>query len=127
MECGAQCATPKSHGASATIYSSGAFDISAHRVDALCTPTSVAAHTLYEKSRPDILFGPGGYLDLTASTYEQLQDGRTCRVRGGSFTFSRDAGKPYQLKLEAATVVGYRTMFMGSIKDRKHLLLLIHI
>lgn len=29
-----------------------------------CSPLSVAAHTLYEKTRPDLLPGPGGILDL---------------------------------------------------------------
>jgi hypothetical protein len=33
--------------------------------------------------------------------------------------------KPYQLKLEAARIVGYRSMFMGSVKDRMNLLILI--
>lgn len=117
MECGGQCASPKSHGANAVVYSDGTFDISPHDEHAKCTPASVSAHTLYEKTRPDILYGPGGFLDLNASIYKQLSDGRTCRVRGGTFTFSRDAGDPYRLKLEAATTIGYRTMFMGNIKD----------
>lgn len=120
MECGGQCATPKSSGSTATVYSNGTFDISPHDPEARCTPNSVAAHTLYEKTRPDLLYGPGGHLDLSASKYKQLKDGRTCRVQGGLFHFSRDAGQPYRIKLEAATIVGYRSMFMGSIKDRKH-------
>jgi len=119
MECGGNCATPKSSGAGATVYSDGTFDIIPSDPEAKCTPNSVSAHTLYEKSRPDILHGPGGWLDLTKSKYEQLGDGRTCRVQGGLFTFSKDAGLPYQIKLEAATVIGYRSMYMGSIKDRK--------
>lgn len=117
MECGGLCATPKSAGVGVTVYSDGTFDITPSDPKARCTPISVSAHTLYEKSRPDVLYGPGGWLDLTASKYEQLGDGRTCRVRGGLFTFSRDAGLPYQVKLEAATVIGYRSMYMGSIKD----------
>ncbi|KAF2868370.1 hypothetical protein BDV95DRAFT_500870 [Massariosphaeria phaeospora] len=117
MECGGQCATPKSHGASVCLYADGTFDISPSEPTARCTPITVAAHTLYEKTRPDILSGPGGYLDLTASTYEQLEDGRTCRVRGGLFKFSRDLGKPYQVKLEGASIAGYRSMYMGSLKD----------
>jgi hypothetical protein len=119
MECGAQCATPKSHGATATLYSNGTFDISPHSPHARCTPQSVAAHTLYEKSRPDLLYGPGGHLDLTAAEYEQLEDGRTCRMHGATFTFSRDAGLPYRTKLEGAQKIGYRAMFMGSIRDRE--------
>lgn len=121
MECGGQCAKPKSHGAIGTIYSTGEFDISPLDPAAACTTLSVAAHTLYEKTRPDILHGPGGYLDLTRSNYTQMSDDRTVRVSGSSFHFSHDDGLPYTLKLEAARIVGYRTMFMGSIRDRKRL------
>ncbi|KAK6221103.1 hypothetical protein LQW54_001676 [Pestalotiopsis sp. IQ-011] len=117
MECGGQCARPKSHGAIGTIYSNGQFDISPLDPAAVCTRLSVAAHTLYEMTRPDILHGPGGYLDLTDSRYSPMSDGRTVRVSGSSFHFSEDEGAPYTLKLEAARVVGFRTMFMGSIKD----------
>ncbi len=118
MECGGICAVPKSSGAVATVYPDGTFDISPMRTDARCTPTSVAAHTLYEKTRPDVLHGPGGYLDLTESSYEQLPDGKTVRARGGKFHFSRQHGLPYQIKLEGAAVSGYRTMYMGSIHGR---------
>ena len=119
MECGAQCSMPKSSGATATVYTNGTFDVSPHSPKSRCTPQSVAAHTLYEKSRPDLLYGPGGCLGLTKAEYEQLDDGRTCRVRHGRFMFSRNTGLPYQIKLEGAKVIGYRTMFMGSIKDRE--------
>ncbi|KAH8882146.1 hypothetical protein GQ53DRAFT_734258 [Thozetella sp. PMI_491] len=115
MECGGACATPKSHGAVATIYSDGTFDIGPMKPEARCTPISVAAHTLYEKTRPDLLHGPGGHLDLTKATYEQLSDDTTVRVRGGTFHFSREQGLPYQLKLEAAGIKGYGAMAMGSI------------
>ncbi|KAK0645210.1 hypothetical protein DIS24_g8079 [Lasiodiplodia hormozganensis] len=98
MECGGICAEPKSHGAVASVYQDGTFDITPLSLEARCTPVSVAAHTLYEKSRPDLLHGPGGYLDVTSATYEQLGDGRTVR-------------------LEGATTIGYRSMFMGSVRD----------
>ncbi|KAI1873706.1 uncharacterized protein JN550_002975 [Neoarthrinium moseri] len=117
LECGGQCAKPKSAGAIGTLYTNGEFDISPIDPKACCTPLSVAAHTLYEKTRPDLLYGPGGHLDLTKSIYTQLGDDRTVRVSGSSFIFSRDEDRPYTLKLEAAKVVGYRTMYMGSIRD----------
>ncbi|KAF4626825.1 hypothetical protein G7Y89_g11331 [Cudoniella acicularis] len=117
MECGALCATPKSASAMATVYQDGTFDI--HPLDprARCTPTSVAAHALYEKSRPDILPGPGGALHLSPTSYTQLADQRTVRVQGAVFEFSRSVGLPYTVKLEAATAVGHRTTFMGGIRD----------
>jgi hypothetical protein len=117
MECGALCATPKSATAMATIYKDGSFDIKPLAPDARCTPSSVAAHTLYEKTRPDILPGPGGDLVLTHSTYEQLSDQRTVRVYGATFQPSRSVGLPYTVKLEAAKTVGYRAIFMGGIRD----------
>ncbi|OAG05721.1 uncharacterized protein CC84DRAFT_1205449 [Paraphaeosphaeria sporulosa] len=117
LECGGLCATPKCSAVRATVYQDGTFDLTPGEPQSRCTPVSVSAHTLYEKSRPDLLYGPGGWLDLTKSSYESLDDGRTCRVRGGCFTFSRDAGQKYTVKLEAARVVGYRSNYMGSVKD----------
>lgn len=119
MECGGQCSTPKSPGALATIYKDGTFDVFPLAPGSRCTPLSVAAHALYENTRPDVLRGPGGEMRLHDVRYEQLQDGRTTRVRGCKFVSSRAEGKPYTFKLEGARVVGYRSLFMGSIKDRK--------
>ncbi|KAI1088377.1 hypothetical protein F5B19DRAFT_471665 [Rostrohypoxylon terebratum] len=117
LECGGTCAEPKSHGAIATVFRDGGFTISPLTPTARCTPVSVAAHTMYEKSRPDILHGPGGYFDLNAATYEQLPDQRSIRVRGSMFHFSKESGLPYQVKLEAGSIIGYRSMFMGSFRD----------
>ncbi|KAH7010409.1 hypothetical protein EDB80DRAFT_572463 [Ilyonectria destructans] len=117
MECGGQCSTPKSPGAVATVYPSGVFDIRPMSPSSRCTPFSVAAHALYENARPDILRGPGGALHLENTNYEQLTDGRTVRVSGSQYRSSRSEGLPYQFKLEAARVVGYRSMFMGGVKD----------
>ncbi|KAI0137492.1 hypothetical protein BJ170DRAFT_572729 [Xylariales sp. AK1849] len=114
---GGICAVPKSGGAIATVYRNGTFDITPMEPEAACTRLSVAAHTLYEKTRPDLLHGPGGYLDLTKATYKQLQDNRTVRVAGSTFHFSKNHGLPYTIKLEAAAVVGYRSIYMGSIRD----------
>lgn len=119
MECGALCADPKSAGAIGTIYVDGTFDIVPTDPRAKCTPTSVAAHTLYEKPRPDILYGPGGWLDLTETVYTQRQDGRTVMAKGAIFKRSVEEGLPYQVKLEGARNRGFRSMYMGGIKDRE--------
>jgi hypothetical protein len=119
LECGASCARPRGNAAYATIYHDGTFDIAPADPNSKCTPLSVAAHSMYEKSQPDILSGPGGKLDLRQTKYEQLDDERTVRCRGSQFIFSRDQGLPYQIKLEAARVVGYRAQYMGSYKDRR--------
>ncbi|EXJ56920.1 hypothetical protein A1O7_07264 [Cladophialophora yegresii CBS 114405] len=117
LECGGSCARPKSQAASAYLYDDNSFDIIPLDPQAACVPLSVAAHTLYEKSRPDILHGPGGYMDLTKTTYEQLVDERTIRVRGATFEAYYDQGERYTVKLEGGRLRGYRTVFMGSFID----------
>ena len=77
-----------------------------------CTPLSVAAHTLYEKTRPDILPGPGGELHLHQAQYKQLDDGRTVRICGAVFKPT-----PYEVKLEGARIMGHRTVFIGGVRD----------
>jgi Domain of unknown function (DUF4387)/Acyclic terpene utilisation family protein AtuA len=112
MECGALCSKPKSKEALA-IVRRDSFDITPLDPGSRCTKISVAAHTLYEKSRPDILIGPGGALDLTPATYEELPDQRTVRVRGSIFI----PQTRYTVKLEAARLNGYRSSFIGGFRD----------
>ncbi|WP_244222934.1 acyclic terpene utilization AtuA family protein [Cupriavidus lacunae] len=111
MECGGVCAEPKGKVILATVREDS-FDLTPMSPHERCTPLSVAAHTLYEKTRPDLLAGPGGMLDLTASQYEQI-DLQTTRVRGSVFRPSEG----YQVKLEGAAVCGYRTIFIGGVRD----------
>jgi len=111
MECGGICAVPKGRSMLATVRK-GHFDLVPLNLAERCTPLSVAAHTLYEKTRPDILPGPGGELHLEKARYTQLEDGRTVRVDGAEFV-----PKPYEVKLEAARIMGYRTIFIGGVRD----------
>ncbi|KAK5653021.1 hypothetical protein OQA88_9307 [Cercophora sp. LCS_1] len=114
MECGASCAVPKSAEALA-IVREGSFDIVPCDDGARCTPLSVAAHTMYEKARPDLLAGPGGVLDVSRARFEQLSDGRTLRVSGSRFVeVEKDE---YAIKLEAARVTGHMACWVGSIVD----------
>lgn len=77
-----------------------------------CTVTSVAAHTLYEKSNPYQLHGPGGIIDLTAAEFTQL-DERRVRVCGSRFVQADE----YTIKLEGAKRVGYRTISIAGTRD----------
>jgi hypothetical protein len=83
---------------SLAIIREDSFDILPLNPNARCTPTSIAAHTLYEKTRPDILLGPGGALHLANATYEQLPDNRTVRVRGSKFVPSAEGEYTVKLK-----------------------------
>ena len=111
VECGAVCAEPKGRVILATVRRDS-FDLEPMNPAERCTPASVASHTLYEKTRPDLLSGPGGVLDLRGSRYEAL-DGRRVRVSGSVFHPS----ERYAVKLEGAAIVGHRTIFIGGIRD----------
>ena len=113
LECGAQCSIPKSREALA-IVRNDSFDVIPLDPKSKCTTVSVAAHFLYEKTRPDILKGPGGELHLDKTTYEQLDD-RSVRVRNAVFV-PEPEGK-YTVKLEGARVNGYHTIFLGAVRD----------
>ncbi len=77
-----------------------------------CTPVSVAAHTLYEKTNPLHLPGPGGYLDLSGTTFQAVSD-RRVEVRGTKYVPTKD----YYLKLEGARKIGYRAISIAGIRD----------
>lgn len=109
-ECGALCATPRGKSIRATIRKSS-FDLTPVNPLESCTPTSVAAHTLYEKSRPDLLPGPGGILDVSNASFVAVND-RTTRISGAVFR-----PQPYTIKLEGAKALGYRAIVMGGTKD----------
>jgi hypothetical protein len=78
----------------------------------VCTTTSVAAHSLYEKSDPLRLYGPGGIVDLSDVKFEQ-HDERTVKVSG-----SRYVPDPvYRIKLEGSKRTGYRTICVAGVRD----------
>lgn len=113
MECGAQCSIPKSREGLA-IVRKDSFDMIPLDPKSKCTTVSVASHFLYEKTRPDILHGPGGALHLDQTTYEQLDD-RSVRVRNAKFVPEPEG--EYTVKLEGARVNGYHTIFLGALRD----------
>ncbi|KAJ5109843.1 hypothetical protein N7532_002488 [Penicillium argentinense] len=111
MECGGICAVPKGRSMIATVREDS-FDLTPLSPRERCTPLSVAAHTLYEKTRPDRLPGPGGVLNLDGASYEQITE-KTVRVRGAEFVPS----ETYQVKMEGVEKLGFRTIFIGGIRD----------
>ncbi len=77
-----------------------------------CTTLSIAAHTLYEKSNPYLLPGPGGRLNLHNTTFEQVADNRV-RVAGTVF----EPTDGYFVKLEGVRSVGFRTISCAAVAD----------
>ncbi len=77
-----------------------------------CTVESVAAHTLYEKSHPYLLPGPGGLLDLSEAEFTQF-DERTVKVTGSQF---REDDR-YTIKAEGVKPTGFRTVLVAGVRD----------
>lgn len=113
LECAAIAANPGS-GSDCLLgtLTADSFVLEAPNPKRECTRLSIAAHTLYEKSNPYILPGPGGSLDLTNTVFEQLQGGRV-RVSGTAFVPTEE----YSIKLEGARLIGYRTISIAGVRD----------
>ncbi len=113
LECGAIAATPGSGAdcAFATLYPDR-FVLEALNPKRAFTRESAAAHTLYEKSDPYRLPGPGGIIDLSACSFTEAEAGRV-EVRG-----SRHERTPaYLVKLEGARRVGFRSISIAGARD----------
>jgi len=77
-----------------------------------CTPQSVIAHTLYENADPYHLVESGGTLDTSSACYEAIDD-RTVRVTGSKVI----PAEKYTVRIEGASLVGYRSIVIGGIRD----------
>ncbi|MDR1030720.1 MAG: DUF1446 domain-containing protein [Treponema sp.] len=113
LECASICASPGS--GSDCMF--GYIGKDYFRVEPLnparkCTTLSVAAHTLYEKTNPYILPGPGGHLDLHETQFEQETE-NIVRVRGTRFI----PGVTNTVKLEGAKPIGFRTVSIAGARD----------
>jgi hypothetical protein len=112
IECCSSCADPGGREAAMGIMGDGYFVVESMDPRQVCTPVSVAAHSLYEQSNPFQLEEPGGTIDLTYSRYEQI-DARRVRV-------TNSVWKPterYYVKMEGARFTGHRFVTMAGIRD----------
>lgn len=113
VECGGQATTnPRAGGVLATIHADGYFTIEPLDPAESCTPTSVAAHMLYETANPFEMREPDGTLDVRASRYSAV-DHRVVRVDGSQF----HVADQHTIKLEGARIAGYETMSFTGIRD----------
>jgi len=112
-ECGALCATPA--GANDALLAAvrrDRFTVEPANPSRRCTPESVMAHSLYEQPNPDCFFEPEGKVDLTGSVFEQTED-RAVTVSGTRL----EPAEVLSIKLEGATLVGYRSVAIAGIRD----------
>ena len=108
LECGALACDPGSPSDClvAEIYDDGTAIFSAPNPTRRCTAYSIAAHSLYEESHPQLQFYPEGILVMEKTEFFS-RDGRTAGIRNSRFVRS---GKPWpwSIKLEGSRRLGAR-------------------
>jgi Acyclic terpene utilisation family protein AtuA len=112
IECGSLCCVPGGRDPILAELDHDGFVLESMNPDRRATPTSVAAHSLYEQSDPFTMQEPDGTLDLTHAQYQAVDNRRT-RVSGAAW---RDAARP-TIKLEGACKIGERAVLLCGSAD----------
>jgi Acyclic terpene utilisation family protein AtuA len=112
IECGSLCCVPGGRDPILATLDDDGFVLESMNPERRATPTSVAAHSLYEQSDPFTVQEPDGELDLTRAHYEAVDDRRT-RVSGAAW---KDASR-YTIKLEGARKIGERAVLLCGSAD----------
>ncbi len=112
-ECGALCATPAGANDSllVTLFDDH-FVVEPTNPIRLCTPESVAAHSMYEQPNPNCFYEPEGKVDMSGSEFT-LSGERSVKVSGTRLV---STGKD-TVKLEGAILKGYRTITIAGLRD----------
>ncbi|MFD2420550.1 acyclic terpene utilization AtuA family protein [Amycolatopsis pigmentata] len=110
-ECGGHCTTDPLAGVLIEVDDKG-FTVESLDPGSSATPTSVAAHMIYENADPFRMREPSGTLDTSGATYRALDD-RRVRVEGSAF----EPAAQYTIKLEGSARTGYETISLVGIRD----------
>ncbi len=114
-ECGAFCTTKPKTGVILISFDKTGFTVEPMAKDARATPSSVAAHMVYENADPFILKEPGGWLNVKDACYTKANE-RSVHVTGSEWLKQ----KKYTIKLEGAYIVGYQNLSIVLIRDRNY-------
>jgi hypothetical protein len=112
IECASLCCVPGGRDSILATLDQEGFVLESMNPERRATPTSVAAHSLYEQADPYTVHEPEGRLDLSAARYEALDDRRT-RVSGAVWHPSTDPC----IKLEGARCIGQRAVLLAGAAD----------
>lgn len=112
VECTSICCIPGGRDPILAILDDEGFILESMAENRCATPSSVAAHSLYEQSDPYRIVEPEGHADLTHANYEAL-DARRTRVSGAQWRPSASI----TVKLEAAAFVGHRAVLLAAAAD----------
>ena len=112
IECASICCVPGGRDAMLGTLEGDSFVLESMNPSRRATPVSVAAHSLYEQADPNSVIEPEGTLHLEKARYEAVDDHR-CRVSGARF----EPAKRWTVKIEGATRVGSRTVYVAGSTD----------
>lgn len=108
LECGALACDPGSPSDClvAEIYDDGSAIFTAPNPTRRCTAYSIAAHSLYEESHPQLQYYPEGILVMEKTQFFS-RDGRSAGIRNSRFVHSARPW-PWSIKLEGSRRLGAR-------------------
>ena len=112
IECASLCCVPGGRDSILALLDDDGFVLESMNPARRATPTSVAAHSLYEQADPFTVYEPEGRLDLSAATYEAVDDRRS-RVSGARWSTSTDPC----VKIEGARKIGERAVLLAGAAD----------
>ncbi len=112
IECASLCCVPGGRDTILGVLDDDGFELESMAPQRAATPSSVAAHSLYEQSDPYEIREPAGRADLRDVTYRALDHRRT-RVEGATFEPAEQA----TLKLEGAQMIGFRALLLAGAAD----------
>jgi hypothetical protein len=112
IECASLCCVPGGRDSILGILDEEGFELESMAPSRAATPASVAAHSLYEQADPYEIREPSGRANLSQVTYRAIDERRT-RVEGATF----EPADRMSLKLEGASMIGYRALLMAGAAD----------
>ncbi len=112
IECASLCCVPGGRDSILAVLDDEGFVLESMNPERRATPTSVAAHSLYEQSDPFTVYEPEGALHLSNAHYEAVDERRT-RVTGATWT---DTDAP-TIKMEGALKIGERAVLLAGAAD----------
>jgi hypothetical protein len=112
IECASLCCLPSGRDTMLGVLDDDGFELESMAPQRAATPSSVAAHSLYEQADPYEIREPAGRADLRHVTYRAL-DARRTRVEGATF----EPAERLTLKLEGAQMIGHRALLLAGAAD----------
>ncbi|MBT6406189.1 MAG: acyclic terpene utilization AtuA family protein, partial [Rhodospirillaceae bacterium] len=114
IECSSICCVPGGRDAMLGTLDEHGFELESMNPSRRATPSSVAAHSLYEQADPFSVAEPEGVLHTDTARYEAIDD-RRVRVSGARWV---EATRP-SVKIEGAERLGERVVLLAAAADSR--------